>query len=353
MDVGLVIDLLFAHFATNSVCLGDDGHDLLKLQIDLTQLLQSLLIAELVAHLLLQFLFSLTFLFFESLLLLPHLFVESFTLLLKTFQSLFAVSASILKLNAFPFEFLLLCPFLIFKLLLGLFDFPLLLLLLLAELLFHLLELVVVVLIIDLKLGKLVPIGLFHGCIPIVGCLLVNHGVHVEIVMVVTNQNSVTVLQISRLFHTLAVNFDGVFGGILVVGDEHGVLVVAVVDEAALLVGDTHTFDRDRWRELSTVLADIVVTFIEGEFDHATHTRVLVDVSKLGDALETGLFLLAFLLLTLLLGQLALVLLLFSLHLREGLFLLFHLLLESCISGRSSTATTSSGGSTSSCSASS
>lgn len=39
LNVGLIVDLLFAHLAANSVGLSDNRHDLLKFHIDLTQLL--------------------------------------------------------------------------------------------------------------------------------------------------------------------------------------------------------------------------------------------------------------------------------------------------------------------------
>lgn len=53
LKIRLVVDLLFADFTTDRVGLCDDWHDLLQLCLDLTQLQLSLLLVELITHLLL------------------------------------------------------------------------------------------------------------------------------------------------------------------------------------------------------------------------------------------------------------------------------------------------------------
>mmetsp|Transcript_33777 Transcript_33777/g.41747 ORF Transcript_33777/g.41747 Transcript_33777/m.41747 type:complete len:296 (-) Transcript_33777:1929-2816(-) len=91
LNIRLVVDLLFANLTANRVCLGDDWHDLLKLSIDLSQLLLSLLLVQLVAHLLLELFFGFLALIFQLLLFLTHLSVELLTLLLHLLLCFLAI----------------------------------------------------------------------------------------------------------------------------------------------------------------------------------------------------------------------------------------------------------------------
>jgi len=101
-----------------------------------------------------------------------------------------------------------------------------------------------------------------------------------------------------------------------------------------LLVGNTDSFDVDRWGELSSGFADEVVTFVECKLDHAAHARVLIDVSELWCSLQSGFFGLSDLLLPVLLVELPLI---FSLFLREFLLLL-SLQLKKCLFATSTAA---------------
>jgi len=105
-------------------------------------------------------------------------------------------------------HFFLLSAFLVLKLLPLLFEVFLLLLLLFANLLFHFLQLVVEVFIVDLELSHLFTISFFHCCVPIISSIRVYHRVHIEVILIVTNQNSVSMLELVGLFETLSVYLD-------------------------------------------------------------------------------------------------------------------------------------------------
>ena len=93
-DFRLVVDLLLADFAADCVRLGDDRNDLLKFDIDFSQLLQSLLVVQLVSHLLFELLLGLSLFILEDLLLLFHFEFKLCPLLLQSLKSLLAVSTS-------------------------------------------------------------------------------------------------------------------------------------------------------------------------------------------------------------------------------------------------------------------
>ena len=138
-DVRLIEDLIFSDFTANRISLSNDRDDLLKLDIDLTELLQALLIVQLVTHLLLKLFFSATTLVFKSTFLLTHLAVELFSLLFKLLKSLLTVSTGRHKLKLLLLKLFALSLLLFLKLAFGFFNFFSLFFLLFANLLLHLL----------------------------------------------------------------------------------------------------------------------------------------------------------------------------------------------------------------------
>lgn len=139
----------------------------MKLNINLSQLLEPLLVIQLVSHLLLKLFFSFAFLFLKLLFLLLHFEIKLLLLLLKPLHGLFTIGTCINELLLLFRKFFLLgLPFVV-KALTGFFNFTLFVLLLFANLLLHLLHLLVIILIIDLELGELFTIGLLHCHVPI------------------------------------------------------------------------------------------------------------------------------------------------------------------------------------------
>ena len=89
----LVIDLFFTDFTANCVSLSNNWHDFLELDIDLTELLKSLLVIKLVTHLSLQLFLSLALILLKLLLLLLHLERELSLLSFKLLHGLLTIVA--------------------------------------------------------------------------------------------------------------------------------------------------------------------------------------------------------------------------------------------------------------------
>lgn len=94
----LVVDLLFTNFTTYCVSLSNDWHDFLQFDIDLTELLKSLLVIKLVTHLRLQLFLSLALFILQFLLLLLHLFRELSLLKFELLNVFFTIDARRLQL---------------------------------------------------------------------------------------------------------------------------------------------------------------------------------------------------------------------------------------------------------------
>ena len=94
----LVVDLLFTDFTTDCISLSNDWHDFLQFDIDLTELLKSLLVVKLVSHLGLQLFLSLALLLLQNLLLLLHLECEFSLLSFELLHGLLTVVARRLQL---------------------------------------------------------------------------------------------------------------------------------------------------------------------------------------------------------------------------------------------------------------
>lgn len=134
-----------------------------------------------------------------------------------------------------------------------------------------------------------------------------------------TDKDSIAVLQDQVVRHEVTIDLDWVLVDVIFVRDHCRFTLITVEIEAALSVGDTDTRDRNLWLELCVLFTDKVVALEQGEFYHATHGLILVDIAQLGGRPELLLLLLTLLLLSLLLLKLSLE---FSLFSCEGGFLL-------------------------------
>ena len=123
-------------------------------------------------------------------------------------------------------------------------ELALILLLPLANLLLHLFHLLVDVLV-HLELLELLLVSLLHRLVPVIARLAVDQRVHVEIVLVVTDQDSVTVLELVWILKQFTVHLNFKLARVIVVGHECGRPIVTVEVQAALLVSDTDTLDGD------------------------------------------------------------------------------------------------------------
>ena len=135
-------------------------------------------------------------------------------------------------------------------------------------------------------------------------------------------------LQLDWLLNEVTIHLHLVLHRIFVVRHQRRLLLVTIVVQAALTVGDTYTLDGDRGRKLCVLFTNEVVSFIERILDHAAHTGILVNVPQLWRRLQSSLISLCLLLLLVLGSELCLELGLLSLHLGEGLLLLLHLSLQ-------------------------
>ena len=233
----------------------------MQLDIDFTKLLKALLIVQLVAHLSFELLLGLSLFLLKYLLLLLHLEGEFRLLCLQLLESLLTIVASRLELELLAFKLLLLLDLLLLQLLSSLLDFPLLFFLLLTDFLLHLFHLFVDVLI-HLELLKLLLVGLLHRFVPVITRFTVDQWVHVKIVLVVTNKDSITVLELIWIFKQLAIHLDFELARIIIVWHECGRSVITVKVQATLLISDTDTLDSDGRREVSILLAHVVVTLV-------------------------------------------------------------------------------------------
>lgn len=91
LKIRLIVDLLFADFTANRVSLCNDWHYFLQLGLNLTQLQLSLLLVELIAHLLLQIFLILDSFLLKLCFLLTHLLGEPFALLFHLPLSFLAI----------------------------------------------------------------------------------------------------------------------------------------------------------------------------------------------------------------------------------------------------------------------
>ena len=117
---------------------------------------------------------------------------------------------------------------------------------------------------------------------------MIDERVDIEIILVISNKDSVTVLELERLFTTLTIDLNRILSGILIVRHKSGQLFITVIVKATLSVSDTDTLDGNSRCKLSVLLTDIVIAFIQSVLDHSTHTGVLVDVSELGSRLKSS-----------------------------------------------------------------
>ena len=117
---------------------------------------------------------------------------------------------------------------------------------------------------------------------------MIDERVYVEIILVISDQDSITVLELERLFTTLTIDLNGILSGILIIRHKRGQLFITVVVKAALSVSDTDTLNGDSGCELSVLLTNIVIAFIQSVLNHSAHTGVLVDVSELGSRLKSS-----------------------------------------------------------------
>ena len=88
-------------------------------------------------------------------------------------------------------------------------------------------------------------------------------------------------LQLLVFCCTVTINLHRVLGWILTVRYECRNFIVSIVVQTALLVSDTHTLNRNGWCEIGILLSDEVITLIERKLNHASHARVLIDVTNL------------------------------------------------------------------------
>ena len=101
-----------------------------------------------------------------------------------------------MQLKLLPVHLFFCQPFFLFELPSLLVESLLLLLLLSLDLLFHLFELVVEIFVIHLELGHLLAVGLLHSSVVVAESLIVYQWVTVEVILVVTDQHSIAVLEL-------------------------------------------------------------------------------------------------------------------------------------------------------------
>lgn len=229
---------------------------------------------------------------------------------------------------------------LLLKLLSSFLDFPLLFFLLLTDFLLHLFHLFVDVLI-HLELLKLLLVGLLHRFVPVITRFTVDQWVHVEIVLVVTNKDSITVLELIWIFKQLTIHLDFELARILIVWHECGRSVITVEVQATLLISDTDTLDSDSGREVIVLLTHVVITLVKSILNHAAHTWVLINVTDLRGGLQSRFLRLLFGLLAILLFKLSLELKSFGLDRGKSLLLLLNFPLQLFIGFAATSSTTS------------
>ena len=244
-----------------------------------------------------------------------------------------------LKLELLALKLLLLLDLLLFQLLSGLLNLALLFFLLLTDFLLHFFHFFVHVFV-HLELLELFLVSFFHGLIPVIARFTIHKWIHVKIVLVVTDKDSVTVLKLIRVFKHLTVHPDLVLAWILFVRYDSSCPVITIEVQATLLICDTNTLKRDGRSKFSILFTHVVVTLVKCVFDHATHTRILIDVANLRYSFQACLLGKLLLLFTVLLLKFTLEFEPFCLDLGEGFFLLLNLPLQFFIGFATSTTTT-------------
>ena len=258
------------------------------------------------------FLLKLCFLF-------AHLLGEPFALLLHLPLGFLAIQALVQKIILLALELfsLSLAFFLKLCFLLGKLCFSCSLLS--TDLLLLCFKLCLEIFVVNLEFVQLVSISFLVCGVPVVRGLSVDHWVTEEVVLMRTDKDAIAVLQDQVVRHEVTIDLDWVLVDVIFVRDHRRFTLITVEIEAALSVGDTDTRDRNLWTKLSVLFTDKVVALEQGEFYHATHGLILVDIAQLGGRSELLFLLLTLLLFSLLLLKLPLELCLLS---RESSFLL-------------------------------
>lgn len=147
-------------------------------------------------------------------------------------------------------------------------------------------------------------------------------------------------LQLLVRFCALTVNLDGILGRVLFVRHKSRISLVSIVVQTALFVCNTNSLNGNGRCEIGVLLSDEVVAFVECVFDHATHARVLVDVTDLRSCLQACLFFNSFIRRLVLRCKLLCKLFSFFLDLSESRILFGNFALKFFIGRRVTTATT-------------
>ena len=126
-------------------------------------------------------------------------------------------------------------------------------------------------------------------------------------------------------FNTIAIDFDREFDRIFLIGRKHGSSLIAIVVQAALLIGDTDSGDENLRSVVLILLADVAVAFFQGVFEHAGHLAILIDITNLRRCLKLLLHLFSFSHFPLLIGKSSFELLSFLFDFGHSRFLFLHL----------------------------
>jgi len=99
--------------------------------------------------------------------------------------------------------------------------------------------------------------------------------------MMQANKHTITMLQLQWLVHNFAVYHNTVFFGIFLIGEDRWWAVIGIIDNLALLLGDTNAWNHDIRSVIANLLSDDIVALSEPVFEEARHWGVLVDVGQL------------------------------------------------------------------------
>lgn len=197
------------------------------------------------------------------------------------------------------------------------------LLLLSLHLLFHGFKFLVHLLVL-LQHHHLIFVSLFQRKFKLNLLIRVDHRVDIDVVVVRSDKQTVSMLQHSWLRDQLPVYLNRVLLGIFAVWIKLCLAILFIINQHALLLRDADSAKLDLRLVIWTFLAEHVFAISEGVLEHTGHLGVLVDVPDLRDVLDAGCFLLSSFVLSLLLLQLPLEVLSLLFNLPHHLFLLLH-----------------------------